>query len=51
MREKFASGSIPFRKAYPQSLIDMIEIDNTQIRIKGSKPVLASRKGPFRVPK
>ena len=40
MRENFASGSIPFRKAYLQSLIDVIEVDDTQIRIKGSKDVL-----------
>ena len=40
MRENFASGSIPFRKAYLQSLIDVIEVDDIQIRIKGSKDVL-----------
>jgi hypothetical protein len=40
MRENFTSGSIPFRKAYLQSLIDVIEVDDTQIRIKGSKDVL-----------
>jgi Recombinase zinc beta ribbon domain len=50
MRENFSSGSIPFRKAYLQSLIDVIEVDDTQIRIKGSKDVLeravlASRNG------
>jgi site-specific DNA recombinase len=50
MRENFSSGSILFRKAYLQSLIDVIEIDDTQIRIKGSKDVLeravlASRNG------
>jgi hypothetical protein len=50
MRENFTSGSIPFRKAYLQSLIDVIEVDDTQIRIKGSKDVLeravlASRNG------
>lgn len=40
MRENFTPGSIPFRKAYLQSLIDVIEIDDTQIWIKGSKDVL-----------
>jgi hypothetical protein len=50
MRENFSSVSIPFRKAYLQSLIDVIEVDDTQIRIKGSKDVLeravlASRNG------
>src|SRR6202165_5919877 len=50
MRENFSSGSIPFRKAYLQSLIDVIEVDDNQIRIKGSKDVLeravmASRNG------
>lgn len=40
MRENFTSGSVPFRKACPQSLIDVIEVDDDQIRIKGSKDVL-----------
>jgi site-specific DNA recombinase len=40
MREKFTTGSVPFRKAYLQSLIDVVEVDNHQIRIKGSKEVL-----------
>jgi phage host-nuclease inhibitor protein Gam len=40
MRENFTSGSIPFRKAYLQSLIDGVEVDDAQIRIKGSKDVL-----------
>jgi hypothetical protein len=35
MRDYFTSGSIPFRKAYQQSLIDVIEVDDDQIRIKG----------------
>ena len=52
MRENFTAGSIPFRKAYLQSLIDVIEVDDTQIRIKGSKDileraVLASRTGTY----
>jgi hypothetical protein len=29
MREKFTTGSVPFRKAYLQSLIDVIEVDET----------------------
>jgi site-specific DNA recombinase len=50
MRENITSESIPFRKAYLQSLIDVIEVDDAQIRIKGSKDVLeravlAIRKG------
>lgn len=40
MRDNFTSGSIPFRKAYLQSLIDVIEVGDTQIRINGSKDVL-----------
>jgi hypothetical protein len=48
MRENFTTGSVPFRKAYLQSLIDRIEVDDHQIRIKGrkdllEKAVLASR--------
>src|SRR5262249_26342104 len=35
MREKFTSGSVPFRKAYLQSLIDVVEIDDHRISIKG----------------
>lgn len=40
MRENFASGSIPFRKAYLNALINRIEVDDTQIKIKGSKDLL-----------
>jgi site-specific DNA recombinase len=40
MREHFTSGSIPFRKACLQSLIDVIEVDDDQIRIKGNRDVL-----------
>ena len=48
--ENFRNGSVPFRKAYLQSLIDVIEIDDRRIRIKGrkellEKAVLASRNG------
>jgi site-specific DNA recombinase len=40
MREKFTTGSVPFRKAYLQSLIDTVEVDDHHIRIRGSKEVL-----------
>ncbi len=40
MRENFTTGSITFRKAYLQSLIDIIEVDDRHIRIKGNKDVL-----------
>jgi site-specific DNA recombinase len=40
MREKFTAGSVPFRKAYLQSLIDVVEVDDDQVRVKGSKEVL-----------
>ena len=48
MRENFTTGSVPFRKAYLLSLIDRIEVDDHQVRIKGrkdllEKAVLASR--------
>jgi len=36
MRENLAAGSIPFRKAYLQSLIEVIEVDDTHIWIEGS---------------
>ena len=50
MHENFSTGSVPFRKAYLQSLIDVIEVDDHQIRIKGNKDllekaVLASQNG------
>jgi site-specific DNA recombinase len=40
MREKFTIGSVPFLKAYLQSLIDTIEVDDRHIRVRGSKEVL-----------
>ncbi len=40
MREKFTIGSVPFRKAYLQSLIDIVEVDDHHIRIRGSKELL-----------
>src|ERR1700730_7468260 len=50
MREQFSTGSIPFRKAYLQALVDVIEVDDHQVRIKGNKDlleraVLASQNG------
>jgi hypothetical protein len=50
MRKNLTSGSIPFRKVYLQSLINVVKVDDAQIRIKGSKDVLeravlASRNG------
>jgi site-specific DNA recombinase len=52
MREHFSTGSVPFRKAYLRSLIDVIEVDDHQIRIKASrdlleKAVLAGQNGRF----
>ena len=40
MRENFSTGSVPFRKAYLQALINVIEIGDHQVRIKGSKDLL-----------
>ena len=40
MRENLTRGSTPFRKAYLRSLINVIEVDDAQIRINGSKDVL-----------
>jgi len=50
MGENFGGGSVPFRKAYLRSLIDVIEVDDHQVRIKGNKDllekaVLASQNG------
>jgi site-specific DNA recombinase len=50
MRQNLTGGSIPFRKAYLQSVVDLIEVDDTQIRINCGKDilekaVLASRNG------
>src|SRR5262249_38629992 len=50
IRENFSTGSVPFRKAYLQALINVIEVDDHRIRIKGSKDllekaVLASQNG------
>jgi len=35
MREHLTTGSVPFRKAYLQSLLSVIEVDDAHIRIKG----------------
>jgi len=40
MRENITSGEIPFRKAYIQSVVDRIEVDDSVIRILGSKATL-----------
>ena len=40
MREHLTTGSVPFRKAYLQSLLSVIEVDDAHIRIKGSKELL-----------
>ena len=40
MRENITSGEIPFRKAYIQSVVDRIEVDDGVIRILGSKATL-----------
>ncbi|HET8919602.1 MAG TPA: recombinase family protein, partial [Xanthobacteraceae bacterium] len=40
MRENFSTGSVPFRKAYLQALIDSIEVHDDVVRIRGSKDVL-----------
>lgn len=40
MRQQFTSSSIPFRKAYLRSPIDVIEVDHHAVRIMGSKDVL-----------
>lgn len=37
MREKFSTGSVPFGKAYLKPLIDVVEVDDTKIRVKGSR--------------
>ena len=53
MQQHFTSGSVPFRKAYLQSLITVVEVDDKYIRIKGSKDllekaVIASQNGSAR---
>jgi hypothetical protein len=43
MRDTLTNGSMAFRKAYLQSLIDVIEVDDNVIRIKGDKDLLEKR--------
>jgi site-specific DNA recombinase len=40
MRERLTSGEIPYRKAHLGALIDRVEVDDHQIRIRGRKDVL-----------
>lgn len=40
MRSNITEGEIPFRKAYLQSLIDAVEVDQHVVRIHGSRTVL-----------
>lgn len=40
MREKIASGPIPFRKAYIQSVVDTVEVGDGIVRIIGEKSTL-----------
>jgi hypothetical protein len=40
MRHNIVNGDIPFRKAYIQSVVDRIEVDNHLIRIIGDKSTL-----------
>jgi site-specific DNA recombinase len=40
MRERLTTGEIRFRKAYIGSIVDRIEVDDTQVRIMGRKEVL-----------
>jgi site-specific DNA recombinase len=37
MRHNLTNGLIPFRKAYLRAIIDLVEVDDSHIRIKGSK--------------
>ncbi len=40
MRDNIATGEIPFRKAYIQSVVDRIEVDDGVVRIIGDKSTL-----------
>src|SRR6516164_3360776 len=40
MQENFSTGAVPFKKAYLQSLIERIEVDDDLVRIRGSKDLL-----------
>ena len=40
MRKNVMSGDAPFRRAYIRSMIDQVEVDDTEIRIHGRQTVL-----------
>jgi site-specific DNA recombinase len=40
MQTNVLNGETPFRRAYIRSVIDQVEVDDTEIRIKGRKSVL-----------
>jgi site-specific DNA recombinase len=40
MREGLTTGEVPFRKAYIGSIVDRVEVDDTQVRIMGRKEIL-----------
>lgn len=40
MRNNIANGPVPFRRAYIRSVIDQVEVDDHEIRIRGRKDVL-----------
>jgi site-specific DNA recombinase len=40
MRESITTGDRPFRRAYIRSVVDQVELDDTEIRIKGRRNVL-----------
>ena len=42
MREKLDTGDTRVRKAYLQSVISQIEVDDDKVRIIGDKPTLAA---------
>jgi hypothetical protein len=50
MREKFTIGSVPYRKVYLQSLIDIVEVDDRHIRIRGSRRCWNAPSLPNRLP-
>ena len=41
LREQLANGDVQFRKAYLNVFVDQIEVDDTEIRIRGPKSALA----------
>jgi site-specific DNA recombinase len=40
MRTNVLTGDTPFRRAYIRSIIDQVEVDDTEIRIIGRKSIL-----------